>query len=116
LKEELQRKDGTIEVPDDCEIDIIAFQFRQLLFNLISNALKFSKADEPPRIIISCKVVEGSSSLHESLVEGLPYCHMSIADNGIGFEPEYKEKIFELFQRLQHITAVEGTGIGLAIV
>ncbi len=49
------------------------------------------------------------------LLPELDYCHLSISDNGIGFDPQYKERIFEVFQRLNLNEEYIGTGIGLAI-
>jgi signal transduction histidine kinase len=69
--------------------------------NLLSNALKFS-GDKPPRIVITCTRDE-------------PFWLFSFADNGIGIEPEYAERIFVIFQRLHERTAYPGTGIGLAM-
>lgn len=76
-------------------------QLHQLFFNLISNALRYRKKDQPPRIHISC-------------VEDQGYWGFSVADNGVGIHPDYHERIFELFQRL-HSREKSGTGIGLAI-
>ena len=79
-----------------------ATKLNQLIQNLISNALKFSKADECPAVHIGAKRQE-----REWL--------FSVHDNGIGFDPEYAERIFVIFQRLHKIGTFPGTGIGLAI-
>jgi len=116
LKEELLEKESTVEVGELCAINIIPFQFRQLLYNLVSNALKFSKYGQAPYIKIESKIVEGKFLKNKNLLPNNYYCHISISDNGIGFPQEYNEKIFELFQRLHSRTQYDGTGIGLAIV
>jgi signal transduction histidine kinase len=74
----------------------------QILENLITNALKFSKPGVPPTITIN-----GVSETRQWLI--------TITDNGIGFEPEFGEKIFIIFQRLHSVGTYPGTGIGLAI-
>jgi len=73
----------------------------QLLVNLIGNALKF-RGDEPPTVRVGAK-------------EGPDEWEISCADNGIGIDPEYAEKIFVIFQRLHGREVYEGTGIGLAL-
>jgi two-component system sensor kinase FixL len=85
-------------------------QIRQLFQNLISNSIKFSQADTPPLITITSTIFEemnfkGSS---ETLTQ------LQFADNGIGFDQKYIEKIFTVFQKL-HGQKYEGSGIGLAI-
>jgi PAS domain S-box-containing protein len=116
LKEELLQKHAVVEIDHLCKVNIIPFQFRQLMFNMISNSLKFSNANLPPVIKIKSEIVRGSILNNEKLSRGTNYCHVTIADNGIGFEPEYNEKIFEVFQRLHGKDRYNGTGIGLAIV
>ncbi|MES2486418.1 MAG: ATP-binding protein, partial [Bacteroidota bacterium] len=76
-------------------------ELRQLLQNLINNAVKFKKKETPPQITISCKSIDG-------------YFRFAIADNGIGIAPEHKAKIFNIFQRLHKQDVYEGHGIGLA--
>ena len=116
MKEEVRQKHATIEVGQMCEVNIIPFQFRQLLTNLISNSLKFTTGVRSPTIKINCEHAKGAAFNNEKLNKETTYCHLSIADNGIGFEPQYKEKIFEVFQRLHVKEEYKGTGVGLAIV
>ena len=77
-------------------------QLRQLFQNLIGNAIKF-RSEAPPRIVIRA-VPDGGS------------WRFSVADNGIGIEMKYADRIFQMFQRLHEIGKYEGSGIGLAIV
>ncbi len=116
LKDEIQEKHATIEVGPSCHPFVIPFQIRQLLLNLIGNSLKFSKPDKDPYIKIKSEIALGSKFHIEKLRPEQKYCHISISDNGIGFEQTYSEKIFDLFQRLHGKLTYKGTGIGLAIV
>ncbi|MGK2863475.1 MAG: PAS domain-containing sensor histidine kinase, partial [Chitinophagaceae bacterium] len=116
FKEAIAEKHATIEVKEICEVKIIPFQFRQLMHNLIDNALKFSNPNIPPHIIIESKNIRFSSLNIANLPPKKEYCHITISDNGIGFEKEFAEKIFEVFQKLHDKDEYAGTGIGLAIV
>jgi signal transduction histidine kinase len=116
LKEEMQKKGATLEMGKLCEAHIIPFQFRQLLQNLIANSLKFSKPNIPPHITIKSDFIKYDESNPKRFPLPIDYCHISITDNGIGFAPEYKDKIFDIFQRLHDKEDYEGTGIGLTIV
>jgi len=116
LKEDLKLKHATIEYDKMCEVNIIPFQFRQLMHNLIGNALKFSSPDHPPHIKIASEIAKGKELKNDKLTPQNKYCHISIADNGIGFERQYSEKIFDVFQRLHGKNEYKGTGIGLSIV
>jgi len=86
-------------------------QMRQLLSNLISNAIKYSKADAPPKIHISATIDNESGNF---LAEQKFYV-ISVADNGIGMEEKNLAKIFTIFQRLHMRNEYSGNGIGLAI-
>lgn len=116
LKEELLQKKATVELDAHCQIQIIPFQFRQLIYNLLSNSLKFSKPGVAPQIVIATKGETGAAFAHPALDAEKKYCRVTVSDNGIGFDPKYKEKIFEVFQRLHGRNEYTGTGIGLAIV
>jgi PAS domain S-box-containing protein len=88
-------------------IEAIPLQMTQLFGNLISNSLKYTRPDNAPHINISSEVTEDNHG-HKS-------CRITFTDNGIGFEQEYAEKIFNIFQRLHGKSEYSGTGIGLAI-
>lgn len=116
FKETIQEKHAVVESNEMCEAYIIPFQFRQLMQNLIGNALKFSVPERLPHITIKSELGSGSQWPEEKLAPQKSYCHISITDNGIGFEPRFNRQIFEVFQRLHTKEQYEGTGIGLAIV
>jgi PAS domain S-box-containing protein len=119
LKDSIQEKQATIEAIALYPVNIIPFQFRQLMYNLISNALKFSNPDMPSRILITSRIVNGNELNTKSFASLSPekkYCHITVKDNGIGFEPRFSERIFEVFQKLHGKEVYAGTGIGLAIV
>jgi two-component system CheB/CheR fusion protein len=110
----ISEKHAIIEVDDMPCIDVITGQIRQVFQNLISNALKFSKKDERPRIKITCERVNRCAIDAERAEDG-EFCRILIKDNGIGFDNQYSQKIFTIFQRLHSKEQYEGTGIGLAI-
>ena len=84
-------------------------QFRQLLQNLIGNALKFRKPDMAPVVKVDAKVVQNSAAPNSP-----SYVVIEISDNGIGFDNQFRDQIFTIFQRLHNRNEYEGTGIGLA--
>lgn len=90
-------------------------QIRQLFVNLLSNALKFRKPETQTRISIRSENVSHAEKLKEGLSPILDYYKISITDNGIGFEKEYAERIFQIFQRLHGKSEYPGSGVGLAI-
>lgn len=115
LKERIEEKRAKITTDKLPTIDVIAFQFRQLLMNILSNAIKFSKPDVAPAISIDYSLEERMTLGQSNPENRRPYHHFEIRDNGIGFEPEHQHKIFEVFQRLHGRSEYSGTGIGLAI-
>jgi PAS domain S-box-containing protein len=116
LKETLEEKNGIIESEGDCKVNVIAYQFHQLMLNLIGNSIKFSKPGIPPLIQLKSEIVSSEEAGVLDLLPRKLYCHFTVTDNGIGFEPIYADRIFQVFQRLHGKGQYEGTGIGLAIV
>ena len=116
LKDTILEKRATIEADELNAANIIPFQFRQLIYNLISNALKFSNPTIPIHIHIKSKDINGSEIKNKYLSPTKTYCQITVKDNGIGFEPHFRERIFEVFQKLHGKEVYDGTGIGLAIV
>ncbi|MDJ0609823.1 MAG: PAS-domain containing protein [Kiloniellales bacterium] len=109
LQVAVEESNADVVIEDLPTIDADPTQMRQLLQNLVGNALKFSKPGQKPRIEIASTILSRSPN------EGQPdLCRLTCSDNGIGFENKYKEQIFTIFQRLHGRGEYEGTGIGLA--
>jgi PAS domain S-box-containing protein len=115
LNESIEEKRAIVTISKLPRLDVIAFQFKQLVTNIISNALKFSRPDAAPEIKITGEEVEEREIKVPHKTAYRKYLHIAFSDNGIGFEEEHKEKIFDLFQRLHGRSEYSGTGIGLAI-
>ncbi len=115
FKETIDEKKAVIKSGKLCDVSIIRFQFRQLMFNLISNSLKFADPKRPPVITVKCNIVLGSKLNNERVLADVSYCHLTVTDNGIGFDPQYKDRIFNVFERLHEYDEFQGTGMGLAI-
>ena len=97
------------------EIEVYPSQLKQLFINLISNAIKFRKNDSASIISIKCAQADASDFSKLPLVKDTDYLKIIIQDNGIGFEQEFSEKIFTIFQRLNGKAEYAGSGVGLAI-
>ena len=110
-------KNATIEVGELPMIVAVSLQMNQLFTNLISNALKFTAAGRTPHIRITSQPAaydEVKRYISKPLSFAV-YHRITISDNGIGFEPQYQEQIFEVFKRLHGREFFPGSGIGLAI-
>jgi PAS domain S-box-containing protein len=115
LHEVIESKHAIIQSDHLPLMNVIPIQFQQLLTNLINNAIKYSKSEVNPFIQITYGIKEGKNIIGNSPHDKNKYHHICIIDNGIGFDQQYSDKIFELFQRLHGKSEYEGTGIGLAI-
>jgi two-component system sensor kinase FixL len=108
LDTRLEASGGKVELRDLPTLQCDATQLRQLLQNLVANALKFRSPLRAPEVRVSATPAR--------LDGERPGWEIRVCDNGIGFDPKYAERIFAPFQRLHGRQEYEGTGIGLAIV
>ncbi len=115
LESRVQMMQATIDLETLPTIEADPLQMRQLLQNLLSNALKFARNDIPPIIKIYTQNESFEPAANEPFLSG-PLCRFVVEDNGIGFDEKYTDRIFAVFQRLHGKNAYPGTGIGLAIV
>lgn len=102
----IREKDAILVTCDLPKIQGAPILINQLFYNLIQNALKFSKANQPPRVIITNTLINSDG---EDLVQ------ITIKDNGIGLDAAFAEKIFTAFERLHSKDEYEGNGLGLAL-
>jgi signal transduction histidine kinase len=113
---EISQSHAIIEIGDLPTIQAIPLRMSQLFHNLLSNSLKFMPPARIPRISIKSTLLnETEKKKLNSLNQHLNYYQIIFKDNGIGFNPDFSEKIFTIFQRLNGRTEYEGTGIGLTI-
>jgi signal transduction histidine kinase len=106
LEARIEQVGGRVELEELPTVDADPLQMRQLMQNLIGNALKYHRPDVTPVVKVSSKPLPDES--HE-------LCQILVEDNGIGFDEVYTDRIFTIFQRLHGRTEYEGTGVGLAV-
>src|SRR5260221_1283553 len=110
----INEKNATIRSENLPIIEGVPSQIRQMFANLLSNSLKFSVSNPEINITANAIAVE-ELKLHKELDYRKSYTRLGFSDNGIGFDQQYAEKIFMIFQRLHSRTEYRGTGIGLAL-
>ena len=113
--EEFEQKNVRIETKELPLLPAIPFQIKQLMFNLINNAIKYKHPERNVCIQLKTKVVRGAEINEVAAEKNRYYKKISVIDNGIGFAPQQSEKIFNIFQRLNNLPGSKGSGIGLAI-
>ncbi len=114
LEVRIEQTGAQVEIGRLPLIEADAAQMRQLFQNLISNAIKFQREGTQPEVIVSAKVLDNAESLPGAM-PGEEICQIMVRDNGIGFDEQYLDRIFQVFQRLHSRSEYEGTGIGLAV-
>ena len=96
-------------------LEAVSSEMKQLFSNVLSNAIKFRKTSVAVDINVRSRKISKTEIHNLGLSTDHTYYKMEVQDNGIGFEPEYSEKIFQIFQRLNGKSEYPGSGIGLAI-
>jgi light-regulated signal transduction histidine kinase (bacteriophytochrome) len=116
IRELLEESHAVIEHDPLPVIPCVPMQINQLFTNLIINSIKYKAAGTDPLIQISARLAQPGEINSQDTVSDEPrYWKIIFSDNGIGFEQQYADRIFELFQRFHSRFEYEGTGIGLAI-
>ncbi len=115
IAESIEEKNAVIECVELPTLKVIPFQIQQLFINLLGNSIKYAKQNLAPVIKINYKLVSLEELGDLKFPEPKNFHKITFKDNGIGFAPEYSQRIFELFSRLHNKDEIAGTGIGLAI-
>lgn len=115
LEVKIEQSGARVEVGRMPSIQADPLQIRQLLQNLVGNALKFHREDETPLVEISAHYVSPDHRAPGGDFSDEEICQIMVKDNGIGFDEKYLDRIFDVFQRLHPRDVHEGTGVGLAI-
>lgn len=116
LEIQVEKMAAVVEVGELPVIEADPLQMRQLLQNLIGNALKYHRDGVPPVVKVYGRVLqERRQSPRDGAAPAGQLCQLFVEDNGIGFDEKYLDRIFTVFQRLHGRQAYAGTGVGLAI-
>jgi PAS domain S-box-containing protein len=115
LADVIQEAKAVVECETLPVVEGVPIQLQQLFINLISNAIKYQRKGVTPHIKISAEQIAGEKIEKLGASPKMQYYKIMVSDNGIGFEQQYANKIFEVFQRLHSKDQYAGTGIGLAI-
>jgi PAS domain S-box-containing protein len=115
LEGRIEQVKGRVELGKLLVIDAEELQMRQLLQNLIGNALKFRKPEGTPVVKVEAQTIWYPPPHAAPGAPAQELCRLTVSDNGIGFEEKYLDRIFNVFQRLHTRNEYEGTGMGLAI-
>ncbi|MBA2500060.1 MAG: PAS domain-containing protein [Chitinophagaceae bacterium] len=112
----IQQKKALIHADELPEIIAIPLQMNQLFYNLLNNALKFAREDQPLEFKISSAFLSPADiRKYKNLSVGRDYIKLEFSDNGVGFDESFSEHIFGLFKRLGNQESIHGSGIGLAL-
>jgi signal transduction histidine kinase len=115
LEIRLQETGGQVEIEEMPTVKGDPLQMRQLLQNLIGNALKFHKKEETPVVRVSGTLLNKNGDAHGDKEPTGEFCQIICRDNGIGFDKQYEDRIFGVFQRLHGKSEYEGSGVGLSV-
>jgi signal transduction histidine kinase len=115
LELRLDEAQATLVIETLPKLDVIPQQIKQLLTNLISNALKFRKPDHPLIVNFDAALLTQADKENHRLSSRMEYYEIKVRDNGVGFDASVAEKMFQMFQRFHNKSSYPGAGIGLAI-
>lgn len=111
----IEENKATIVISALPEVAVVPHQMSQVFSNILLNSIKYKREGADPFITITAQLVDADAVQIPGVRKSQRFWQIRVADNGIGFEPAYAERIFEVFQRLHASSEYEGTGIGLAI-
>lgn len=116
LEIDIEKSHAEIKCETMPVISAVPGLMQQLFYNILSNAIKFRKKNEPLRVEVCSEIIPKEKLVENiSHTNGETYYKISISDNGIGFDNRQNQEIFKVFKRLHNYQQFEGTGVGLSI-
>ncbi|MBC7000903.1 ATP-binding protein [Cytophaga sp. FL35] len=115
IQEEFGITHPFLQLGELCCLPIVPVQMEQLFYNIMHNSIRYRHKDRQPLVSIGCSIDKGTNFGLPSLEDDVEYCEIVITDNGIGFDPKFNLRIFEMFKRLHPDGENRSTGMGLTI-